>query len=179
MDPYRLGGLLPCRDAGLLPGLLVGLDAGLEAGLEDGRLPPGVIVLLYGVLDFLAEAILKELSLSLRLSGVPALSEERDARDCPIGTLRALRSLTLVMGPALADEIWVRCNVEVGLGFDLNAVIVWLTPSANMNCSRSSIFVLPLARQGSFFNKNSSKATQPPPTRTITVDRRIRTNRNF
>lgn len=55
---------------------------------------PGVIVLLYGVLDFLAEAILKELSLSLRLSGVPALSEERDARDCPIGTLRALRSLT-------------------------------------------------------------------------------------
>lgn len=53
--------------------------------------------------------------------------------------------VTLVMGPALADEIWVRCNVEVGLGFDLNAVIVWLTPSANMNCSRSSIFVLPLA----------------------------------
>lgn len=51
-------------------------------------------MLLYGVLDFLAEAILKELSLSLRLSGVPALSEERDARDCPIGTLRALRSLT-------------------------------------------------------------------------------------
>lgn len=36
-----------------------------------------------------------------------------------------------------------------------------------------------LPRQGSFFNKNSSKATQPPPTRTITVDRRIRTNRNF
>lgn len=37
---------------------------------------------------------MKELSLSLRLSGVPALSEEREARDCPMGTLRALRSLT-------------------------------------------------------------------------------------
>lgn len=34
-------------------------------------------------------------------------------------------------------------------------------------------------RQGSFLTKNSSKATQPPPTRTITVLRRIRTKRNF
>lgn len=55
--------------------------------------------------------------------------------------------VTFVIGPAFADEICVRCSVEVGLGFDLNAVIVWLTPSASMNCSRSSIFVLPLATE--------------------------------
>lgn len=35
-----------------------------------------------------------------------------------------------------------------------------------------------LPRQGSFFTKNSSKAIHPPPTRTITVLRRIRTSRN-
>ena len=51
--------------------------------------------------------------------------------------------ITFVIGPA--EDICERCRVEVGLGLDLNAVIVWLTPSANMNCSRSSIFVLPLA----------------------------------
>lgn len=51
--------------------------------------------------------------------------------------------VTFVIGPA--EDNGVRCSVDVGLGFDLNAVIVWLTPSANMNCSRSSIFVLPLA----------------------------------
>ena len=42
VDPYRLGGLLPCLDAGRLLGLLAGREAGLEAGLLDGRLPPGV-----------------------------------------------------------------------------------------------------------------------------------------
>lgn len=36
---------------------------------------------------------------------------------------------------------------------------------------------LPL--QGSFLTKNSSSATQPPPTRTITVDLKIRTRRSF
>jgi hypothetical protein len=36
-----------------------------------------------------------------------------------------------------------------------------------------------IPRQGSFFTKNSSSDTQPPPTRTITVLRRIRTKRNF
>lgn len=36
---------------------------------------------------------------------------------------------------------------------------------------------LPL--HGSFFNKNSSRATQPPPTLTMTVLRRIRTRRSF
>lgn len=41
------------------------------------------------------------------------------------------------------------------------------------------MFVRPLARHGSFFTKNSSNATHPPPTRTITVLRRIRTKRNF
>lgn len=34
-------------------------------------------------------------------------------------------------------------------------------------------------RHGSFLIKNSSRATQPPPTRTITVLRKIRTRRNF
>lgn len=50
VEPYLLGGLLPCLEAGLLPGLLVGLEAGLDAGLDagllDGRLPPGVLLLL-------------------------------------------------------------------------------------------------------------------------------------
>lgn len=51
--------------------------------------------------------------------------------------------VTFVIGPVVDNcERW---SVDVGLGFDLNAVIVWLTPSANMNCSRSSIFVLPFA----------------------------------
>ena len=36
---------------------------------------------------------------------------------------------------------------------------------------------LPL--HGSFLIKNSSKAIQPPPTLTMTVDRKIRTSRNF
>ena len=36
VEPHRLGGLLPCLEAGLLLGLLAGLDA----GRLDGRLPP-------------------------------------------------------------------------------------------------------------------------------------------
>lgn len=40
VEPYRLGGLLPCLDAGLLFGRLAGRDAGLDAGRLDGRLPP-------------------------------------------------------------------------------------------------------------------------------------------
>lgn len=51
-------------------------------------------------------------------------------------------------------------------------------PSGKINFSRSSKLVRPLALQGSFFTKNSSKAIHPPPTRTITVLRRIRTRRN-
>lgn len=53
--------------------------------------------------------------------------------------------LTLVIGPVVVEDICVRCSVEVGLGLERKAVIVWLTPSASINCSRSSIFVLPLA----------------------------------
>jgi len=34
-------------------------------------------------------------------------------------------------------------------------------------------------RHGSFLTRNSSSATQPPPTLTITVLRRIRTRRSF
>lgn len=59
--------------------------------------------------------------------------------------LSFLLFLTLVIGPALVEDIGVRWSVEVGLGLDRKAVMVWLTPSARMNCSRSSIFVLPLA----------------------------------
>lgn len=69
---------------------------------------------------------------------------------------------------------------ELPLGdFDTNPAIDWLTPDAKVNCSRSSTFVLPLALHGSFLTRNSSSAIQPPPTRTITVLRRIRTNLNF
>jgi hypothetical protein len=52
---------------------------------------------------------------------------------------------TLVMGPA---RDWERCDpVELppGLALGLNAVILCDTPSARMNCSRSSMFVRPLA----------------------------------
>lgn len=41
------------------------------------------------------------------------------------------------------------------------------------------MLVRPLALHGSFFRRNSSSATQPPPTRTMTVLRRIRTRRSF
>jgi len=52
---------------------------------------------------------------------------------------------TLVMGPATD---WVRCDpaeLAPGLALGLNAVILCDTPSAKMNCSRSSMFVRPLA----------------------------------
>jgi len=52
---------------------------------------------------------------------------------------------TLVMGPATD---WVRCGpaeLAPGLALGLNAVILCDTPSAKMNCSRSSMFVRPLA----------------------------------
>ena len=53
---------------------------------------------------------MKELSLSLKLSGVPALREERDARDCPMGTLRALRSLTY----ATESSFWMNEHRQAG-----------------------------------------------------------------
>lgn len=95
-------------------------------------------------------------------------------------------SLILVIGP---DMLW-RCPdcpetelfglVSAALeGLDLKAVMLCETPEARVNCSRSSTFVRPLARHGSFLIRNSSKAIQPPPTRTMTVDRRIRTRRSF
>merc|ERR1740129_979154 len=58
-------------------------------------------------------------------------------------------------------------------------VVDWDTPEARVNCSLSSTLVLPLALQGSFLTKNSSRAHHPPPTRTMTVDLRIRTRRSF
>lgn len=83
----------PCRDGGLDPVL----DPGLEPGLE----PPGVNVDL-GALGFLylAPSPLAA-SLSLSESGVPALSEDRDARPATpppadMGTERAVRSRTYI-----------------------------------------------------------------------------------
>lgn len=73
------------------------------------------------------------------MNTVRATSHLRDS------TIEQSTLLTLVIGPALVADICVRCSVEVGLGLDRKAVIVWLTPSASINCSRSSIFVLPLA----------------------------------
>jgi hypothetical protein len=49
------------------------------------------------------------------------------------------------MGPATD---WVRCcpaELAPGLALGLNAVILCDTPSAKMNCSRSSMLVRPLA----------------------------------
>lgn len=73
------------------------------------------------------------------MNTVRATSRLRDS------TIAQWTLLTFVIGPALVEDICVRCSVEVGLGLERKAVIVWLTPSASINCSRSSIFVLPLA----------------------------------
>lgn len=50
---------------------------------------------------------------------------------------------TLVIGPADPEVIDVDRDAVDVLG--LKADILWLTPSASMNCSRSSIFVRPFA----------------------------------
>lgn len=86
--------LEPCLEGGLLPGLLPVLDAGLEFDLE----PPGVSVDLY--VDGLRGVLKVALSLSERESGVPALNEDLVVRGrLPMGTDRAERSRTLVIGP--------------------------------------------------------------------------------
>lgn len=167
--------LEPCRLGGLLPGRLCGLLAGLLAGRLAGRLPvsPTFDFLTDGVDGFLTTEVLEcgDDSLSLSESGVPAV---RFTPILPIGTLLELRSRTFVIGPAVDTD---RCCCA--LCFGLNADMLCDTPSANMNCSRSSMFVRPLALHGSFLTKNSSRATQPPPTRTITVDLNMRTRRSF
>jgi hypothetical protein len=45
-------------------------------------------------------------------------------------------------------------------------------------CCHLDVISVALPLQGSFFTKNSSSAIHPPPTRTITVLRRIRTSRS-
>lgn len=60
----------------------------------------------------------------------------------------------------------------------LNAFMLSLVPDAR-SCSRSSRFVRPAARQGSFFCRKLCNVSHPPPTRTMTVLRRIRSNRSF
>lgn len=121
----------------------------------------------------------KLLSLSLSESGVEADNDDRDGRD--MATDRADLSRTLVIGPWLligtGDVVFdVSCEDRRR---GLNAAICCETPSARMNCSRNSMFVRPLARHGSFFSRNSSRAHHPPPTRTMTVLRKILTKRNF
>lgn len=172
----------PCLDGGFEPWRLAGLEFGFEPALD----PPGVIpvrgaydTFLCGV--YLPDGPVRPPSLSLKESGVDADSDEREGRD--IGIERMDRSRTFMMGPwpliyaGVLDPFGV---AEVGVDRrGVNAAIVCDTPSAKINCSRSSMLVRPLARQGSFFCKNSSNATQPPPTRTITVLRRMRTSRSF
>jgi hypothetical protein len=86
--------LEPCLDGGLLPGLLPVLDAGLELDLD----PPGVSVDLYD--DGFRGVRKVALSLSDSESGVPADNEDLVVRGrLPIGTDRAERSRTLVIGP--------------------------------------------------------------------------------
>lgn len=51
----------------------------------------------------------------------------------------------MVIGPALEATESDLCWLGEGLDFGLNADIVWDTPSARINCSRSSILVRPLA----------------------------------
>lgn len=164
-EPCRLGGLLPCLLGGLLLFRL------------PGKLPPGVSEDLSGADDFLVVGAREnDPSLSLRESDV-AENDDRPMDALPIGTLRALRSRTLVIGPALDSDadLWLLDEECLGLKADM----LCDTPSARMNCSRSSMLVRPLALQGSFLIRNSSRATHPPPTRTMTVDRRMRTNRSF
>lgn len=166
--------LEPCRDGGLLPAREPGREFGFEPGLE----PPGVSVV-RNEIGFLVERDTVPLSLSDRESGVLAVNDVRDVRDwLPIGTERADLSRTLVIGPVVgvrAPDAGL-CEADV---FGLNAVIDCETPSASIKFSRSSMLVRPLALHGSFLSKNSSNATQPPPTRTITVLLKIRTRRNF
>lgn len=54
-------------------------------------------------------------------------------------------------------------------------VLSMLVPNLNISFGKEE----DLPRHGSFFSKNSSNATHPPPTRTITVLRKIRTKRSF
>jgi hypothetical protein len=49
------------------------------------------------------------------------------------------------MGPAKDGERCDAVELPPGLALGLNAVILCDTPSARMNCSRSSMFVRPLA----------------------------------
>lgn len=63
---------------------------------------------------------------------------------------------TLVIGPVVGRETIPVLPTRLALiwerGFEMKGVMLWLTPSANTNCSRNSTFVRPLA--GGFANKN-------------------------
>lgn len=158
----------PCLDGGFEPGRDPGLD------VLVGVNPRDVYETLRGVYRP------GPCSLSDNESGVDA-----DNDDLPrdIGMDLTERSRTFIIGPCVGipptvgESVWSGSTEPERRG--RNAAICCWTPSASMNFSRNSRFVRPLARQGSFFSKNSSKATQPPPTRTITVLRRIRTRRSF
>lgn len=92
----------------------------------------------------------------------------------------------LGLAPAVdPDPLLVACDVSPecewpwGTLRGVNPCITCVEPSGKMNFSRSSMFVRPFARQGSCLTRNSSRASQPPPTRTITVERKMRTSRSF
>jgi hypothetical protein len=66
--------------------------------------------------------------------------------------LRDREKATLVIGPAVLEKDprcpeppWLDMEEVLGLDFALNAVMLCDTPSARMNCSRSSMLVRPLA----------------------------------
>lgn len=90
----------PCLLGGLLPVLLGGR---LLLRLP-GRLPPGVSDDLTGADPFLAGGLENDPSLSLRESDVAEKDERPRDPALPIGTLRALRSRTFVIGPALDSD---------------------------------------------------------------------------
>lgn len=119
------------------------------------------------------------LSLSLSESGVDADKDDRDGRDIEIDFDD--RSRTFTIGPCvgMGEPVCVEPEPAEPDMRGLNAAIDCETPAARINCSRNSMLVRPLALHGSFLTKNSSSATHPPPTRTITVLLRIRTRRSF
>lgn len=78
-----------------------------------------------------------------------------------------------VGGLASADLV----GVEVRRLLDVKVILDWDEPSGRLvNCSRSSVLVFPLARQGSCVWRNSSNRAHPPPTRTMTQLFRNRTS---
>ncbi|KAF1771397.1 hypothetical protein GCK72_003223 [Caenorhabditis remanei] len=88
-----------------------------------------------------------------------------------IGTLRSVFSRIFIIGPGVPVV-----GISFACRFFVNALI---ESSACVGRDSGNILMLrrPFARHGSCLWRNSSNDSHPPPTRTITVDRRIRTIR--